>query len=93
MRAFLSLALVLALAGPVGAEHCTTWSTSTSGAWGPFVEAGGHYVFTDCWTYDPECNLSFWIYEESNGIPGLQREDETHDDTCHGIIPGDRIVL
>lgn len=33
-----------------------------------------------------------WVYEESNGIPGLQRQDEMQDDTCGGVIPGDRIL-
>lgn len=33
-----------------------------------------------------------WVYEESNGIPGLQRQDEVVDDTCGGQIPGDRIL-
>jgi hypothetical protein len=34
-----------------------------------------------------------YVYEESNGIGGLQREDEYVDDTCGGIIRGDTIVF
>jgi hypothetical protein len=36
---------------------------------------------------------STWVYEESNGIDGLQRGDEIVDDTCHGMIASDTIVL
>ncbi|HUR70234.1 MAG TPA: hypothetical protein VM370_13400 [Candidatus Thermoplasmatota archaeon] len=42
---------------------------------------------------DPECIGYLYVYEESNGIEGLQRQDEVHDDTCGGAIPGDRIVF
>lgn len=38
--------------------------------------------------------LSPWIYEESNGIEGLQRADEVMDDTCGGRAgPGDTIIF
>lgn len=33
-----------------------------------------------------------WIYQESNGIYGLQRSDDMVDDTCGGLIPADTIV-
>lgn len=29
-----------------------------------------------------DCGLSVWTYQESNGVPGLQRGDEVHDGTC-----------
>lgn len=29
---------------------------------------------------DGSCTVSLWIYQESNGIAGLQRGDETHSD-------------
>lgn len=35
---------------------------------------------------------TMWIYQESNGIAGLQRSDEVHDDTCGGMIEADTIV-
>lgn len=38
--------------------------------------------------------ISYWVYEESNGIDGLQRADEVIDNTCGGAAgPGDLIVL
>ena len=39
------------------------------------------------------CMFSIWIYQESNGIPGLQRGDEVVDDTCGGAIQSDTIVF
>lgn len=93
MRALLVTVAIGAFAFPATADHCETWSTSTSGAWGVFLEAGPYYAFTDCWTYDPQCNPSFWVYEETNGIRGLQRGDETVDDACHGQIRSDTIVV
>lgn len=33
------------------------------------------------------------IYEESNGIDGLQRQDEVVDDTCGGVFPGDTQII
>ena len=50
------------------------------------------------------CTLSLWIYEESNGYEGLQRQDaptwdEEHrpwwlkDDTCDGLIAPDTILF
>ena len=37
----------------------------------------------------PDCLFSIWLYQESNGIPGLQRGDEVVDNTCHGMIEAD----
>lgn len=33
------------------------------------------------------------VYEESNGIPGLQRHDPSFDGTCNGAIPSDNLIL
>ncbi len=59
--------------------------------------SGTYYVDVDCsffWTGPgPECILSLWIYEESNGRPGLQRWDEVVDNTCGAIIDGDTIIF
>ena len=38
-----------------------------------------------------ECVFSIWTYYETNGIEGLQRGDEMHDDTCGGLIESDSI--
>lgn len=39
------------------------------------------------------CHGTIWIYQESNGIDGLQRNDEFHDDTCGGAIQSDTIIF
>lgn len=50
------------------------------------------YVDND--TCQPGCGLfSLWVYQESNGHPGLQRGDEVYDDTCHGMVEADTIVF
>ena len=74
------------IALPAGfAGHCTNWSTT------PATAVAGHYV-----TYDvcqPSCLASIWVYEESNGRSGLQRDDGYVDNTCHGMIYPDTIVV
>lgn len=90
MRTLLAaLALVLTLTLPATAGHCATWSTFEP----EYDVLGAYYIHDDC----PEaCHMAFfsiWIYEESNGIQGLQRGDEMVDTTCHGMIPADRIVM
>lgn len=79
-----AVSLVLMLMGSTDAEHCTTWSTSH-----PEVSVDGFYVDND--VCQPECVFSIWLYEEGNGIPGLQRGDEVVDDTCHGMIESDTV--
>lgn len=39
------------------------------------------------------CLFSVWYYEETNDIPGLQRQDEVHSDVqdCDGDVQGDTI--
>lgn len=80
---------------PAEAAHCTTYSTSTTDLdertiivdIGQIFDPGARFYFF----YDachPNCLFSFGIYEESNGIPGLQRYDGGADDTCHlAIMP------
>lgn len=96
----LTLAMMIALAMPVGAEHCVTWSTHAPEVDTKIAsEAAGldrYYVADDCFPLiacPMEPIFSLWIYEESNGIEGLQRGDEVYDDTCHGMIDGDTIVF
>lgn len=95
MRVVLLSIAVLGLAlGSASADGCTP-TTSTA------VAVGGFYVSEDCYLdpilegRDPYCLVIFslWVYEEANGLPGLQRQDEVVDDTCQGAIPGDRIIL
>ena len=95
---FLAILLTLAIALPVQADHCTTWTTMGA------VEIDSYYVIEDCYlayvigAHGPWCQndgpwMALWIYEESNGLPGLQRGDEWWDDTCHGLIRADTIIL
>lgn len=86
MRVLLILAFISAFAFFAKADDCGTYSTSA-----PEISLLGYYEDTDfC---QPDCGPYFWIYEESNGIAGLQRGDEVVDDTCHGMIQPDTILF
>jgi len=90
---------LLALPPPADAHHCAAWSTSetyidsgvsavgrvptgATGAAGVYVHLGYYHFLLD-----------WWIYQESNGIPGLQRGDSIRDDTCHRMIPPDTVIF
>lgn len=94
----LALLLLVAAVPPGLAEHCESYSTSEPEVTTPsdpttLGVVPTYYHDQDiCWS-SGTCVSSYWIYEESNGLPGLQREDEIVDDTCHGMIPGDTIVF
>lgn len=51
------------------------------------------YVVNDACQLDGTCLFSTWIYQEMNGIDGLQRQDMFRDDTCGGMYSGDLIVF
>lgn len=70
---------------PAVAAHCTTWETAS-----PEIDATLYYVDID---YCNPCMETFWVYEESNGIDGLQRSDEIVDTTCHGMIAPDTVIF
>ena len=102
MRTFLSLSILFALALPAQAGHCATWTTSAADATldASAAEQGTYYVVGVCAIVAFVTNHlvcggdgATWIYEETNGLPGLQRSDEIADDTCHGLIAGDSIVF
>ena len=86
-----SVVVLLTLALSADAQHCVSYSTSAA------IAIGENHVVEDCWLGGAfgcyEYPLSLWVYEESNGIDGLQRADEMVDDTCHGSIAGDQIVF
>lgn len=84
-RTFLMLVSIIALALPAGANGCLP-TTST-----PELDVAGFYIEND--PCQPECMWSFWVYQESNGMDGLQRGDEVKDDTCGGVIEADTIVF
>lgn len=87
--AALSIALPASLA-----DHCTTYSASDAEITTTGDEGAIHYVDNDL--CQPECGFSIWLYEESNGLPGLQRSPAAEgnnpyapDNTCHGAYPSD----
>jgi hypothetical protein len=55
------------------------------------VSIGGFYV--DWSSCQPECTLDLVVYEETNGIDGLQRRDTHVDHTCGGEIPADTPLI
>lgn len=89
--AILFLALAV-LTIPAAAEGCVPTTSRPEVDTGP-TPAGRFYVDNDpCHL----CLLSIWIYQESNGMDGLQRWDNVWDDTCGGIerggIEGDELI-
>lgn len=92
MRIVLILSVILALTVSAGADHCTTYSTASPELdLDPSPAPGPRFY----WDNDPcqPCMWSTWVYQESNGIDGLQRGDEVQDDTCHGMIESDTVVF
>lgn len=90
------LLLVVALASSGAATHHSSWCTPSTSS--PEVDVGvpnaelgsdRYYVDND-FGYDM---WSIWIYKESNGQPGLQRQDEIVDDTCGHPELGDTIIF
>lgn len=95
MKHALLLAAVAALAlGSATASDCASYSTTTPILTLHWVGGNGLYVTGDlpCFVADaPMCRV--YVYEEANGIAGLQRADELADDTCHGMIASDTIIF
>lgn len=95
MRGALLLAISLALLPLThAAEPCGMTTSKADVDTGP-TPAGQFYYVEDCGITKP-CMLlfSFWVYQESNNIPGLQRGDPVHDDTCQEFAgPSDTILL
>jgi hypothetical protein len=80
---------VLAMLVPAHADEiCYTTSASTATIPDAASNLGGDiYVDNDFCQTDPvnPCDLSVWIYQESNGIPGQQRGDEVVNDVVDCI--------
>lgn len=86
------LLLLLTLA-PAAGQACTP-TTSDPEIDTRETPMGRFYVDNDlCQIEDPPhgCLFSIWTYQESNGLDGLQRHDEGHDDTCGGQIESDAL--
>lgn len=55
---------------------------------------GSNYVDVDSELMPDPFLVSIWIYEETNGVAGLQRADTSVDTTCAGHLGvGDTIVF
>jgi len=94
MRLALLAALVAAVAlSSASAGHCASYSTSTPTGRTACDTDGSciYWVWDDC--HAQGCFFSFWVYEETNGYEGLQRDDPIVDDTCHGMIEADRVLF
>lgn len=95
-----TVVIVFVLAAmPVGANHCTSYSTSRSDLDVDLI-ADHYYVVVDCAMIVSPCPgpgpsgpVLMWVYEESNNITGLQRDDGLTGDTCHDLIEADTIVV
>lgn len=103
MRAVVLVALVAAvvLFAPAVAQTCQVTTSPADVRIDDLRVAGATLGSGEAnsWTFyvvnelcQPSCVFSTWIYQESNGIDGLQRQDEDHDDTCGGEYVGDVIV-
>lgn len=93
MRALVPMLVVLALTAPaVRADHCETWRTSVPDL---TLAVDAETTFYFSWDCDEFCDagpLAIYLYEESNGIPGQQRQDEIDDGTCHDMIAPDTLI-
>lgn len=78
------VALALFAASGVRAQDCVPVPPESE------MSVGGLYVDNDLCQLD--CVASVWIYQESNGIDGLQRNDAGADDTCGGVIAADTLL-
>ena len=100
-RLFLALAALVALVAPQAlAEHCTKPNLDRDSEELRVRDETGavrYYVERDpC--EGAGCVDSIWVYEETNDIENLQRLDppgtaKPQDDTCHGMIRPDTLVL
>lgn len=91
MRSILVLAIfavaTLAVGPPAAAGHCSGWTTSTTSGTTVVVGGGGYYTVVEA-NFPPTR-----LYQEANSIAGLQRADSTRNDTCHGQIQADQLIV
>ncbi len=85
----------LALVAPALAQECTMTTSD------PEIDSGRHfdgaprfYVINDqCAACGSLSLFMTWIYQESNGVDGLQRNDDVATDTCDGAAgPSDTLI-
>jgi len=94
LSAAIALGILLALAAPGIAQECVPITEDPEiDATTPF---GRYYVDNDCIPHAlchglPEQDLSIWVYEESNDVDGLQRNDSYAGDRSCGNA--DKVIL
>lgn len=77
-RMFVAGALVALVFAPVGGVAIHEESSCEITASAADLEAAGVAVFVD--NADPEQGVSMWVYLESNGFDGIQRDDPVFTD-------------
>lgn len=99
MRApVVAVALGLAMVATTVAEGEPCYSSSNPELDTGFVGGSRHYYDLDpCLPPEDGCRPRGWLYEEANGIEGLQRDDEAHTDLYYcraaGItVQPDRVI-
>lgn len=99
LRVFALCALLaLPIIAPALAAGCEPTTSRTDVDTGLGIDAAPRYYFVrdPCLDNSDHC-VSWgatgipWLYQESNGIDGLQRADDIRDDTCGGQIAGDTL--
>ena len=100
LRRFLAplcVAVVLVMiGGSLGEAPCYKTSDPQVDTGAPLVEGQPRYYVIDGCFPLVSCMgfLSVWVYEESNGIDGLQRDDVRSDVSgCDGAVAGDTIII
>ena len=101
MRPFVlavALVAILALQSAVATTTCTVPTSTPTLQVDRLTESGvtlgsgvsrsaTYYLFMD--DCDGDCLPLPFIYQETNGVKGLQRQDYARDDTCGGFVPAD----
>ena len=81
--------VAVSMLNPVSAQDCVPAEQTPEVDTGD-TPAGRFYVDNDLCQADG-CGFSIWIYQESNGVDGLQRNDEISGDQACGN--GDTIIF
>lgn len=91
--ALVAAVLSVALIASAAPAYCTDPAST--------ITVGGFvgYLVLDCFQSSPNCgyyDTNFWVYEESNDIPGLQRggrSDSGQEDNCQLSLTPDHLIM
>lgn len=98
--ALLTVAVLFVVAQPALADHCTSYTTSVNDfpegehfVYSPELDTPAFHTKDDIYLVidfcQPGCVAFGAVYEETNRLPGLQREDGLVNDQCHDSIQAD----